>query len=66
MPSRRRSRRVLTRHDRLLSFAKRVRDRALLLPPADQQDVLLEKARQADAAVRMNNWANSPGLRPPK
>lgn len=66
MSTRRRVKQVLSLHDRLISFAKQVRDRASMLPPGDEQDALLEKARQADAAVRLNNWASSHELQPPK
>jgi hypothetical protein len=52
--------------DRLLSFAKDARHKASLLPPGAEQEALLEKARQADAALRLNNWANSAELRPPR
>jgi hypothetical protein len=64
--TRRRVKQVSSLHERLVSFAENARERASLLPPGEQQDALLEKARQADAAVRLNNWANSSELRPPK
>lgn len=66
MSTRRRVKQVLSLHERLVSFARDARDRASLLPPGAEQDALLEKARQADAAVRLNNWANSHDLQPPK
>jgi hypothetical protein len=66
MSTRRRVKQLLSLHDRLISFAKQARDKASALPPGEQQDTLLEKARQADAAVRLNNWASSRDLQPPK
>ena len=66
MPTRRRIKQVLSLQDRLISFAENARDHASRLPPGDEQDALLEKTRQADGAVRLNNWANSQELRPPK
>jgi len=66
MSPRRRIKQVLSLHERLISFAENVRQKASRLPPGEQQDALLEKARQADAAVRLNNWANSRELRSPK
>ena len=29
-------------------------------------DALLKQARQLDTAIHLNEWASSPGLRPPK
>ena len=52
--------------DRLAVFAKSVREKASLLAPGAEQDELLRKARQADAAVHLDEWANSPGLQRPK
>ena len=50
---------------RLASFAKEVREKAALLRPGPEKDALLRKARQADTAAHIDDWANSPGLRPP-
>jgi hypothetical protein len=66
MSTRRRVKQVLSLHDRLISFAQQARAKASELPPGEQQDALLEKARQADAAVRLNGWASSHDLLPPK
>jgi hypothetical protein len=52
--------------ERLTSFAKDIRRRASLLPPGPEKDLMLKKARQADIATHLDDWANSPGLRPPK
>lgn len=51
--------------DRLAAFAKELREQAELLPPGIVKDDLLRRARQADTALHLDNWANSPGLRPP-
>jgi len=51
--------------DRLASFAKEARERAAQLPPGDEKDNLLRKARQADTGSRLDDWANSQGLQPP-
>jgi hypothetical protein len=66
MSARRRFKQASSLQDRLVSFAKEVRHRASLLPPGAEQEALLEKARQADAALRLDSWANSAGLQPPK
>jgi hypothetical protein len=62
---RRRFKQQLSFRDRLTSFAKAAREKASLLPPGAEKDELLHKARQADTAA-LNEWANSPGLQPPK
>jgi hypothetical protein len=64
--SRRRVKQVNSLQDRLTSFAEDAREKASLLPPGAEKDAMLEKARQAEAALRFDNWANSPGLQPPK
>jgi hypothetical protein len=52
--------------DRLASFAKDARKKASRLPPGPEKEQMLRKARQADTAAHLDDWANSPGLQPPK
>jgi hypothetical protein len=52
--------------DRLASFAEQVRQKAARLPPGPEKDQMLRKARQADTAAHLNDWANSSGLRAPE
>jgi hypothetical protein len=66
MSTRRRFKQESTLQDRLASFAREARQKASLLPPGAEQEALLDKARQADAALRLDSWANSVGLQPPK
>jgi hypothetical protein len=66
MQYRRRFKQTISLKERLVSFAKQVRDKASLLPPGAEKDSLLEKARRADTAAHLDEWANSPGLQPPK
>jgi hypothetical protein len=63
---RRRLKQKLSLKDRLALFARAAREKASLLPPGAEKDELLRKARQADTAVHLDDWANSPGLQPPK
>jgi hypothetical protein len=63
---RRRDRPFLSLQDRLSAWASQIRETAAKLEPGPERDALLKKAGQADAAVRLNEWANSPGLKPPK
>jgi hypothetical protein len=65
MLKRRRFKQSLSLKDRLALFAKDARKRADELPPGPAKDDMLRKARQADTASHVDEWANSPGLRPP-
>jgi hypothetical protein len=51
---------------RLATFAQDARAEAAKLSPGIERDELLRKARQADTASHLDEWANSPGLQPPK
>ena len=66
MTERRRFKQTSSLKDRLLSFAREVSDKAAELRPGPERDALLRKARQADVAANIDEWANSPGLQPPK
>ena len=66
MQHRRRFKQTTSLKDRLASFADEVREKARQLRPGPEEDALLKKARQADTASHLDEWANSPGLQPPK
>jgi len=66
MLKRHRFKQTISFKDRLASFARETRERASLLPPGTEKDDLLTKARQADMASHLDDWANSPGLQPPR
>ena len=57
---------IVSLKDRLSLFAKEAREKALQLRPGPERDAMLKKARQADTAAHLDDWANSPGLQPPK
>ena len=63
--SRRRFKQTTSLKDRLIAFAADARDKANSLT-GSERDLLLKKARQADTAAHLDEWANSPGLQPPK
>jgi hypothetical protein len=63
---RRRFKQSVSFKERLASWAAEVRERAERLPAGPDRDVLLKKASQADTASHLEDWANSPGLQPPK
>jgi hypothetical protein len=52
--------------DRLNTFATDLRDKASGLPPSEEKEALLKRARLAETASHHDDWANSSGLRPPK
>jgi hypothetical protein len=66
MQKRRRFKQSTALKDRLASFAKEARESASKLPAGAEKDNMLRKARQADTASHLDDWANSPGLEPPK
>jgi hypothetical protein len=66
MKRRRRFKQEITLQDRIVEWAKEVRARAAELPPGPDRDELLKKVRRAETAMHLEDWANSPGLQPPK
>ena len=50
--------------ERLAEEAKELRSVAKMLPPGPTREEMLRKARQDEAAVHMNEWLRSPGLKP--
>jgi hypothetical protein len=59
---RRRSKQTEPLQDRIASFARETREKASQLPPGPERDALLKKARLADTASLVEDWANSPRL----
>ena len=66
MAERRRAKQQASLKDRLSVFAEEARGRASQLGPGSGPGGPLKKARQADTAAHLDEWANSPGLRPPE
>lgn len=66
MQMRRRSNRLNRSKSDLSQRTQNLRNEASLLPYGPVRDAALKKARQAEAAAHMDDWLNSPGLRPPK
>jgi hypothetical protein len=63
---RRRFKQTTSLKDRLASFAEELKTKALQAQPGPERDDLLKRARRADTASHIDEWANSPGLQPPK
>jgi hypothetical protein len=66
MQRRRRFTQIVSLEARLAEEAKRLREKASLLPPGALREELLRKARQAETGSHMTEWLTSPGLRPPE
>ncbi|MBR0792690.1 hypothetical protein JQ631_26755 [Bradyrhizobium manausense] len=62
---RRRFKQTTSLEERLAAWSKEVREQAAMLPPGPERDLLIKKARQADVACHLDDWAHSPGLQPP-
>jgi hypothetical protein len=63
---RRRFKQTISLKDRLASFTEELKAKASQVRPGPERDALLKRARQADTASHIEEWANSPGLQPPK
>jgi hypothetical protein len=66
MIKRRRFQQSAPLNKRLTVWAKDLMAQALALPPGRERDELVKKARQAEVAAHLDDWANSPGLQPPR
>ena len=52
--------------ERLLQEAQSLLEQAKLLPYGPVREAALRKARQAETHAHLDDWLDSPGLRPPK
>jgi hypothetical protein len=66
MKRRIRVKQTLSLRERIELWAEKLRDQVALLPPGEQREILLKKARTAEAASHLDLWINSRGLQPPK
>jgi hypothetical protein len=66
MQRRRRFKQQTSLQDRIAEWAANIREMANQLGPGPEQDDLLKKLRQAETAMHLQDWANSPGLQPLK
>jgi hypothetical protein len=63
---RKRTKHELSLEERLATAAGEARSKAGSLPPGEKRETLLKLARESEAAIAMNRWISSPGLRTPK
>jgi len=59
---RNRTRPLLSFQERLSNFAQEARSAAKNLPPSAERSDLLQKARDGEAAAKIERWLSSPGL----
>ena len=52
--------------DRLAIFAQEMREKAEQLTPCSERDDYFRRARQADTALHLDDWAKSPNVQPPR
>jgi hypothetical protein len=62
---RRRFKQTTSLQERLSAFAKDMREEASELPPSRKRDELLKRARMADTASSIDEWARTPGVQLP-
>ena len=65
MFKRRRFKQTQSLQERLAAFAEQARNKAVEMPPGSEKDDLLKRARQADMALHIQDWLDSPGLKAP-
>lgn len=63
--TRRRFKQQLTLQDRLAAWSKEVMATAMALPAGAEREAMIKRARQADVAAHLDDWAKSPELQPP-
>jgi len=66
MAERQRFKQCLSLSDRLKIFSDQLKAEASRLRPSPEREALLQRARTVDNASNINEWARSPGLRPPQ
>jgi hypothetical protein len=66
MTQRRRFKQTASLQDRLAAFAADMEEKATNAQPGLERDKLIKRARQTEVASRLDEWASSPGLQPPK
>jgi hypothetical protein len=51
---------------RLTLEAARLKEAAAAFPAGEERDALINRARQYDNALHINEWLGTPGLQPPR
>ena len=66
MKRRRRFKQSSSLQDRIAEWATGLREQIDKMRPGPERDELAKKLRQAETAMHLEDWANSPELQPPK
>ena len=66
MQQRRRFKQVTTLQDRIAEWAEQVRSQSAQMLPGPERDQLLNKLRQSETAMHMDDWASSSDAQAPK
>jgi hypothetical protein len=66
MSQQRRFKQQETLQDRISKWAVGVHEEAAEMPPGREREDLLKKVRNAETAVHLKDWAESPRLQSPK
>jgi hypothetical protein len=66
MQRRRRFKQQTSLQDRIAEWAASVRDQINGMRPGPERDELIKKLHQAETAMHLDDWANSPGLQAQK
>ncbi len=66
MLKRRRFRQTETLAQRLSQLITKLRKEAQRTPPGTERERLIRRVLEAESALRLVGWLNSPGLQPPK
>jgi hypothetical protein len=64
--TRRRFKQTMSLQERLKAFAKEAREQASTLPVGHKRDELLKRARRADVAAHIDEWASAGGHQTPR
>ena len=51
--------------ERLANHGRRLEEQAKTLPPGEERDDLMRRARQTETTRHLNEWPTSPGLASP-
>lgn len=66
MTERRRFKQTESLKDRLLAFARLMREQAATMSPGGERNAVLAKAHDAETAIRVDQWVRSSELKPPR
>jgi len=63
---RRRVKQTRSLEERMAEQAAKLKEQANRLPPGQEREELLKRARVAETGAHLSDWLTSPGFQPPK